>query len=352
MKPDFHKALIAPERTIKDGIVLLNDSAMKILLVVDDQNRLLGTVTDGDIRRGILKEVALSRKIEEIMFKEPRALPVREKERALAYMKEFKVTSLPIVDETGVVRDLVMGHAYYNEREFESRANQVFVLAGGKGTRLSPFTNILPKPLIPVGETPIVELIMRKWKSFGFNRFILSLNYKAEMIKAYFGENPENFDLDFVQEKEFLGTAGSLCLVRGKVKETLLVINCDVLLDVDFDDFFRFHKESGDAATMIGVVHQVKIPYGVIEMQNGKLKNMVEKPEHEIVVNAGIYALEPSVLESVADGEFLDMPGLLERCRQKGGKVSVYPVSTEMIDVGHWEQYERANQYIKRGGLT
>lgn len=331
---------------------MLNESAMRILLVVDEKDRLLGTVTDGDIRRGILKEVALSEKIERIMFREPRVLPLEEQDRAPAYMKEFQVTSLPIVDDQGVVRDLVIGHAYYNQRHFDPRENQVFVLAGGKGTRLSPFTNILPKPLIPVGETPIVELIMRKWKSFGFNRFILSLNYKAEMIKAYFGENPEGFDLQFVQETEFLGTAGSLHLVRGKIQDTLFVINCDVLLDVDFDDFFRFHKESGDDATMIGVVHQVKIPYGVIEMQNGKLINMVEKPEHEIVVNAGIYALEPSVLELVADGEFLDMPGLLERSRKGGGKVGVYPVSTEMIDVGHWEEYEKANNSIKQGSLT
>lgn len=348
MHANYEKALIGPERTIKEAIAQLNESAMQILLVAAENKKLLGTVTDGDVRRGILNDIPLSAPIERIMMRNCKTLPLAERHLASEFMEAHAISAVPLVDESGVVHDLLLAHAYVNEREFAPRPNQVFILAGGKGTRLSPVTNILPKPLIPVGEKPIIEVIMGRWRAFGFNNFVLSVNYKADMIRAYFAENVDRFHIEYAAEKNYLGTAGSLYLMKRSINETLLVTNCDVLVDMDFDDFFQFHRKNGNDATVVGVVRHVKIPYGVMQMQNGKLEGIVEKPEYEFVVNAGIYAIEPETLQRIEDEQYLDMPHFLEDCRKSGMKVGVYPVSAEMIDVGHWDEYEKAVNWSNR----
>lgn len=347
MKLDYQKTLIYPDKTIRDAIEQLNVSAMRILLVVEEDNTLLGTVTDGDIRRGILKEIAFSESLQSIMNKNCHYLNVTERENANDLMRDKKINSVPLVDEENRVVDLVLHTEYFREREVNKKDNRVFILAGGKGTRLSPVTNILPKPLIPIGETPILELIMRQWQRCGFNRFTLSLNYKADMIKAYFDGGEGDFDLDYVVEDSFQGTAGSLALIKDDVHGSTIVTNCDVFLDIDFDDLFEFHQQHDFDVTLVGVVRHLKIPYGVIDMTNGKLQGMREKPEYKFVVNAGIYILEPGVIELIEDGKYLDMPDLIERARKSGLSVGVFPVSSEMVDVGHWEEYEKARHKLK-----
>lgn len=348
------KAAISPDTNIRDAIAKLNEIGLQILVVVDAERRLLGTVTDGDVRRGILNQIPLANKVTDIMCRDPRTLKRSEKHRARDVMREAVVAALPVVEEDGTFVDLVLLRDSGGEEEhqtFADKTNHVFILAGGKGTRLKPFTNILPKPLIPLGETPIIEVIMRRWQKFGFNKFILSVNHKADMIRMYFAEYPEEFAIEYVQEKDFLGTGGSLHLVKNRIKETLLVANCDVLLEADLNDFFEFHREHKNDATMMGVVRHVKIPYGVIDMVGGTLKGLKEKPEFEFLVNAGIYAIEPSILQRIEDGKYSEMPSILDEARMDGLRVGVYPVSGHMIDVGHWEEYEKArDRYVMGGG--
>ncbi|MCB1167900.1 MAG: NTP transferase domain-containing protein, partial [Leptospiraceae bacterium] len=224
----------------------------------------------------------------------------------------------------------------------------VFILAGGKGTRMKPFTNILPKPLIPIGETPILEIIMHRFQKNGFNKFIISLNYRAEFVKLYFAESVEEYDLEFVQEEKFLGTGGSLHLIKNRFADTVIVSNCDVLLDIDFGDFLDYHKEQGNAATIVGVLRHVKIPYGVMEMRDGALVSFREKPEFDFIINAGIYAVEPEILSQIQENVYSDMPDILEKAKQRGSKIGIYPVSSDMVDIGHWDEYNKAVDFLKR----
>lgn len=347
----LQKVLVSPDATIKAAIQQLNENAMQILLVVNADRRLLGTVTDGDIRRGILDNVPFSEPVNRIMFTKPRWLLETEREQAVALMKAHRITSVPVLTAEHTVVDLILwGDLGENQShaEFPPQTSRVFILAGGKGVRLQPFTNILPKPLIPLGDKPILELIMKQLQGFGFNRFMLSLNYKAEMIKLYFAENAEGFEIEYLQEKDFLGTAGSLSLVKDRVHESLLVCNCDTLLDVNFHDFLQQHKAGGNDATVVGVIRNYRVPYGVISVKNGELDSFIEKPEYDYIVNAGIYILEPSMLQLLGENEAIDMPSLMLKGKSLGRKIGVYPVSGDWIDVGRWEEYQDAAQKLER----
>ncbi|MCB1174172.1 MAG: nucleotidyltransferase family protein [Leptospiraceae bacterium] len=337
--------------SIKQATKLLNETGMQIVLVVDENDLLLGTITDGDIRRAILTGLDMSEPATRVMNRSPHVLFENERDRAVAFMKEKVIRAVPLIDADRRVQDLVSWMDRSGEKQpdtFETKTNPVFILAGGKGTRLKPFTKILPKPLIPIGDVPILEIIMERLQGFGFSDFVLSLNYKAAMIKAYFSEMGDKFSLDYVEEEQFLGTGGSLHLIKDRVKESVLVTNCDVIIDLNFDEYLSYHKKSGFDASVVGVMRHVKIQYGVIGMEQGELTTLTEKPEYDYVVNAGIYILEPHVLDYVEDNKYLDMPTLLLRVKEGGGRVGVYPVSAEMIDVGHWEEYKKAVEHLHR----
>jgi dTDP-glucose pyrophosphorylase/predicted transcriptional regulator len=348
------KVIISPNATIKEAIRQLNENSMQILLVAGENLSLLGTVTDGDIRRELIKGLDLNLSVTNLMHKNPIFLYQTDREKAGEVMHRESITQIPILDSENRVVDLILWKDLSEKKiyvNYPTKSTPVFILAGGKGTRLKPFTNILPKPLIPLGEIPIVEIIMKRFEHYGFSEFILSVNYKADMIKSYFAENKDRYNIRFIQEEEFSGTAGSLSLIKDFIKDTVIVSNCDVIMDIDFDSFLNYHRENKNDATVVGVVHHIKIPYGVMEMKNGDLVSMTEKPEYDFVVNAGIYILESSVVNMVDKGKFLDMPNLLLDAKKQGMKIGIYPSSNEMIDIGHWDEYNLALEKAKQLGL-
>ncbi|ADD01790.1 Nucleotidyl transferase [Thermoanaerobacter italicus Ab9] len=341
--------LIKEESLIKEAIKQLNENTLQILLVIDDNYRLIGTVTDGDIRRAILNNISFDEPVGKIMNRVPKFVYIGEEENAKELMIKHRIKTIPVLDREKRVVDLILMENLLETRyEYPEKSNYVFIMAGGKGTRLDPFTKILPKPLIPIGDIPIIEVIIKNFKKFGFNNFLISVNYKAEIIKLYFSENPDGYNINFIHEKDFLGTAGSLRLAEEKLKDTFIVSNCDVIIDIDFDELLKYHKKNNNHATIVGVVKNMQIPYGVIDVNNGELVNMIEKPEYNFVINSGVYVLEPELINLIPQGKPINMPDLLLKSKEVGYKVGVYPVSSKWFDVGQWEEYRNTLEYFKK----
>ncbi len=343
------RALIDENKSIREAIQQLNENVLQILLVINDSGQLLGTVTDGDIRRSILNNISLDKPISKIMNRTPKFIYQDEIEKAAALMAKHNIKSIPVVDQQKKVLDLILIEDMLEYKEkYPAKSNQVFIMAGGKGTRLDPFTKILPKPLIPVGDKPIIELIMGSFNKYGFNNFIISLNYKAEIIKLYFLENSNGFNVSYTYEQEPLGTAGALSLAKDRLVETFIVSNCDVIIDVDFDDLLSYHQKNKNSATVVGVVKHMQIPYGVIEVKDNKLAQMIEKPEYDFVINSGVYVLEPEITGFIPENEPVNMPDVLLKAKEAGKKIGVYPVSTKWFDIGQWEEYQHTLEYFKK----
>ncbi|MBW2660870.1 MAG: nucleotidyltransferase family protein [Deltaproteobacteria bacterium] len=343
----FKDILCSAEITIKEAMMSLSKVRGQLLLVVDKDRKLLGVLADGDIRRALLKNISLTATISGIMNREPKTLLFFSKKLALKEMKKYSIKQIPVIDEEGKVQDIILWNDVIDvEIELDKLDNSVFIMAGGRGTRLKPFTKILPKPLIPIGDKPIIEIIMDKCKKHGFYNFIISLNYKSAMIKHYFAENEYDASIEFREEDKPLGTAGPLCLVKNQIREPLIVTNCDVITDIDYRDLLIFHKEKGFKITMVGVMKQFTVPYGVLKTNNGHLMEITEKPEYDFMVNAGVYVIDPEILTLLEDNCCLDMPDLLVRAKEKGYSVGVYPFSGEWIDVGQWEDYKKAISHM------
>lgn len=346
--------LILPEITIKQAMQKLSETQEKILFVIDKKNKLLGTVTDGDIRRGLIKGFSFSDDVKSIMHKKFSYISFAEpeiKEHSKQVMLEAKVEQVPVLNTKGEIIDVILWRDILEEsKQLEAKksyTNQVIIMAGGKGTRLDPFTKILPKPLIPIGNKPIIELIMEKFYSYGFSNFIYTLNYKKEYLKLFLRENKFPYNIDWVEEEDFLGTIGSLSLLKDKIKDSFFVSNCDSLLDVNFANVLKWHKEHKAVITIIGCHNEVKIPFGVLELAEGKVKKIMEKPVQDVIINTGAYVMEPKVISYIPKGKPMDMDKLIDLVLQKA-KVSVYPIYSGWFDIGQWEEYKKTVE--KMGG--
>jgi NDP-sugar pyrophosphorylase family protein len=271
--------------------------------------------------------------------------------KALKMMDMYSIRHIPIINDNGELVDLILWSDFLENGDisYPIKDIPVVIMAGGKGTRLDPFTKILPKPLIPIGEKPIIEIVMDCFRKYGFNKFILTLNYKAEMIKIYLADNPK-YEIQFIEENNFLGTAGALCLpeVKCKLDRTFIVSNCDIIINIDFNHFLEYHKNNRNKATILGVIKYIKVPYGVLKIKGNNLDDFAEKPEYNILANSGIYVLEPEVLDLVSENQLINMPDLLMLAIKKGLKVGVYPINSPWFDIGEWEEYKEAADYIKK----
>ena len=353
MPERYNQVLVKPDMPLREALKQMDKAALQVLIVVDDEDKLLGIITDGDARRAIMNGIDFKEPVSSIMTKNPIAMPYSDdKNEALKLMKKYVLRHIPVIDKENKVIGLVLWRDFLNDGKvaYSSKDTLVVIMAGGEGARLDPFTKILPKPLIPVGEKPIIELIMDNFRKHGFNKFLISLNYRAEMIKMYFSENPNNYQIDYVQEKKFLGTVGSLSLIKSKLRDTFILSNCDIIIDANFDSLLSYHKENKNKVTILAVMRHIRIPYGVLKMQNADLDELIEKPEYHFIVNSGIYALEPNIIDLIPENEPMDMPDLLLLAKKKGFKIQVYPMSCSWFDVGEWEEYKKAMEYMSKYG--
>lgn len=345
-KEKLQSLLVRPDTSIKQAMVRLNETAEQILFVADERRVLLGTVTDGDIRRGLTNGLMFSDPVERVMFRGFIFIDKKEPNKhgkAETLMYEQKIEQIPVTDDLGVIEDVILWTDIFTKKEAErpSLSTPIIIMAGGKGTRLDPFTRILPKPLIPIGDKPIIEIIMDRFSEHGFSHFIFTLNYKKEYIKMFLKENPFRYNIDWVEEDDFMGTVGGLSLLRGKITETFIVSNCDIIVNADYSAILQWHRDHKNLLTLVGCHKEVKIPYGTLEMNGGVLKSFTEKPSFDVLINTGIYILEPEVLSLVPDNSFMDMNTLID-ITSKQGKVSVYPIHDGWLDIGQWDEYKKS----------
>jgi len=335
------KIKLLTDATIKEAMEAIDSGAMKIAIAVDEHGKLVGTLTDGDIRRGLLNGLSMDSLIEPIIQRNPLTASVNEsKEKILAKTLGKKIYHLPVLDREGKVVGVEDIDTLLSSKE---KPNRVVLMVGGLGTRLRPLTSDVPKPMLKVGNRPILETIILNFKQYGFSNIILSVNYKADVVREYFG-NGEDFgvNIEYVYEQKRMGTAGALSLMREKLTESFFVMNGDLLTNVNFEHFLNFHLENNSCATMGVREYEQQIPFGVINQENGEIKSIVEKPKQRHYVNAGIYVLEPEVLEFVPENLFYDMPTLFSKLIEEKKKPISFPVHEYWLDIGQVKQLEQA----------
>lgn len=327
--------------TVSEAMQKIDSNQSGILFLTDLNNRLIGCITDGDIRRyllagGIMNEDAIKAANSHPKF----AHNIREA-KSLYHQRNW--IAIPIVNDDNELIDIYMGNKGIVSRKHSPLNIPVVINAGGKGTRLDPFTRVLPKPLIPVGEIPIIEHIMKEYQTYSCNEFHIIVNYKKNLIKAYFADNENHYNIIWYDEEKPLGTGGGLSLLRGRFDSTFFFANCDALLTANYDDIIEFHKKNGNDITMICAYKNMSIPYGIVEIgSNGSIKKMKEKPLISFLTNTGIYIVEPSVIDDIEDGVSIGFPDIVDRERRKGKKVAVFPVSeNEWMDMGQLSELEK-----------
>jgi dTDP-glucose pyrophosphorylase len=337
------KDVLIPKSTkILEAIKLIDTSTLQIALVVDKQGKLLGTVTDGDIRRGILKGLSLDLPVSEIMYSDPSIARISDsRETILAAMRARHLHQIPLINEHGCVVGLETWDELIQVKE---RSNPVVIMAGGLGSRLGHLTENCPKPMLKVGNKPLLETILEECLEYGFGKFYISINYKAEIIKEYFGDGSKwGVEIEYLHEHKRMGTAGSLSLLPEALNLPLIVINGDLLTKVNLKQLLDFHQEHNADATMCVREYDFQVPYGVVKLDKHNLVEIEEKPTHTFFVNAGIFVLDPKVLSYVPENRLFDMPELFDLLIKNKHEAAAFPIREYWIDIGQIDDFERAS---------
>ena len=327
---------------------ILDKTARKCLLVVDVNNKLLGTITDGDIRRSILAGAKFSDNISGSYNTNPTILSADnfKKEIAIKLMRTKRIDLLPIVDQNHIVVDYISWSDIdrVGSPLIKLQKIPVVIMAGGRGTRLEPFTNILPKPLIPVHDKPIIEHIIERFNVVGCSEFYLTINYKGKILKAYFEELKHDYQVHFVEEERPLGTAGSISLFNGQFDKSFFVTNCDIIVKTDYTNLYDFHKKGKYFITIVASAKEYVIPYGTCELNSdGHFSQINEKPKFNFLINTGLYVLHPDVLKIIPKNKHIHFTELIKDAKKLGKEVGVYPIDEDnWIDVGQWAEYQKA----------
>lgn len=345
MSYDWKNILIKPDQPIRDALQLIDSESLRIALVVDDQFSLLGVVTDGDVRRGLLKNLSINSPVYMVMNTKPLTAKLGTARKELVkFMEKEQLLAIPLMDGNKVAGletlQRVGQHSKYQ--------NPVFIMAGGFGTRLRPLTDNCPKPMLKVGNKPILEIVLNSFINAGFVNFYISTHYLPEMIRDYFGDGSKwNVKINYVHEEEPLGTGGALGLLPSDTPDLpLILINGDVLTNVDFERVLEFHNKHDAAATMCVRDYEYQVPFGVIQGEGNKITSMVEKPVQRFFVNAGIYIVSPKIRSFVRQNFRIDMPTLLEQSISQQQNVLMFPIHEYWLDIGRIEDYNRAQTDI------
>lgn len=337
--------------SVADAMRIIDKSAKGILFVSDADDKLIGCVTDGDIRRWLLKTADFSASITDVMCNTPRCLLKSEANDARRFMLDHSITAVPIVDGDHRILEIVyLNDATENSKKHTSVLHNtpVVIMAGGKGTRLYPYTKILPKPLIPIGDVPILERIINRFTESGAKEFFVTVNYKRNMIKSYFEEIERTYEINYVDEDIPLGTGGSIRLIKKPINVPFIVTNCDTLIDIDYLDLLNYHRDSGNAISVVAALKNTVIPYGVFEVgQSGEIESIKEKPVISSLINTGMYIVNPELIDLIPENVMFHMPDLLDLVRQKGGKIGLFPIGEDaFLDMGEFAEMKRMEEKL------
>ena len=346
---------ITDDKTIKDALVKINKNLQKCLIVVDKKNKLKGAITDGNIRRGFLAGLTLESKINKVYTKS-KIIFIKEKNFSISSAKRDLIKNyyntyigiIPIIDNQKKVVDFFTKEDAFSDKQndnFKKNKNRVIIMAGGKGLRLKPFTEVLPKPLVPIGNKTALDHIVDNFMESGFNNFIFSINYKSKLIKAYIQElkDRKKITTKFIEEKKPLGTAGCLGFIKKKIKSDFFVINCDSLVKLDFSNILQYHKIHKNFITVIVSMKNIEIPYGVFSInKKGSFEKLIEKPTNRYLVNTGLYIVNPKILNLINKNSHLDFNELINKAKKKKFKIGLFPIEDyTWSDVGQWSELKK-----------
>lgn len=335
---------IQSSMTVLQSLKKMDEAKVKMLFVFEN-DKFLSILTIGDIQRAIIKQVNLNDCVLSILDSNKAFASLNESKNVIREkMLRLRAECMPVVDDEGNLVDVYFWSDFFKQSEGEQREKidlPVVIMAGGKGTRLKPITNVIPKPLVPVGDKTILEVIMDQFEGIGCKKFYMSVNYKADMMQFYLSQLEHKYDIEFFMEDKPLGTIGSVSLLKGKIATPFFVSNCDSINDQDYRDVYDYHIQNKNDLTIVTMVKTFRIPYGVIETgEDGLMQNLKEKPELNYQVNTGLYILNPELIDEIPEGEFFHITHLMEKVKARGGRVGCFPVSENAWhDMGEWPEY-------------
>lgn len=344
-REQMNKFVINSKCTIADAMQQIDINTRGIVYIVDEKFKLLGSLTDGDIRRWLIKTADLNGNILSIMNKAPKVIYQKDLEMAQELIRKYMINSIPVVNAKGILKDIILEEQKQEGKTTNKKLEDVpvIIMAGGKGTRLRPYTKILPKPLIPIGDIPIMERIIDRFCGFGMDTYYITVNYRKNMIRSYFNDLTPSYQIHYVEEDKPLGTAGSIHLIEEKFDKPVFVTNCDILIDADYTDIYKYHVESGNVLTIVTALKNIVVPYGVINAkEDGVVLSMEEKPKLSYFVNTGMYVVNPEALELIPEDTFYHMTDLSDELLKRNERVGMYPISEEaFLDMGEFEEMRR-----------
>jgi len=334
--------IVKESTSILEVLKIIDKSSKQLAIVVDENKKLLGTISDGDIRRALLNNISLNESVKNIYFKTPTVASINNsKEEIINICRTKKLHQIPIVDDKG---DLVGLEILDELISKESKTNKVILMVGGLGTRLRPLTENTPKPMLKVGNKPILQTIVEKFAEYGYINIVMCVNYKSHVIQDYFKDGSEfGVNIEYVFEEQRMGTAGALSLLKEKPTEPFFVMNGDLLTNVNFEHLHDFHIANNAMGTMCVREYDFQVPYGVVNIDGSNILSIEEKPVQKFFVSAGIYMLSPDVLKYIPENEFYDMPTLFEKLISEKDNAISFPLREYWLDIGRMEEYKKAN---------